>query len=483
MNLLLIILFSSNVFNITNTPWQEVKPAVSMRGRNFIVVYQDNRDGDWDIYGIEFNENLSEYYPFLVHDDTLTDENPDIATSPNGVSGVVFKGEHGEEGDNGPYYIEDAYFNVIFPHGYVPFENGILVKSGISNPFYGGSWFFNPRISVRGDTFNVVFQEEAYAEPPQSHWFWAWSGFFNTYGEPVGPTHIINEEPVDTRFGATTSSQDRFFVAFIVDTPMCEEGAQRRFLRISCYGNPSTPSFNYDVTEMPEICYYSKEIADFTYGDNYFLYSVPYSDENRVINVIFKLPDTLISKFSIPNARNPSISFTGGKFFIFYNDTLGNIRCLKIDPVNPERTGFEGKVILSGEGYRSHPDVVFDGEKFLVVFDMDDDIYGAFVDTSLNVEVAETWEERESWSRLSSNITNGDLQLSLHLEKESHVEVTIFDPLGRGYPLLSRNFPLGDISVRLTLPDELPRGIYFISIRVDCVSTVKKLLYIGKHPH
>lgn len=462
----ILIIISLGIFPLTQTPWTESKPAVSYYNGHYLVVYEDNRNGDKDIYGIDFSPDSSFFVNFLVTRKPYDQKNPDVVTTEGGISGVTYESAH----MSAYWLVGDIDFNLILPNGLVRDTSGTMPLPGLA------TWqsildFVTPMIAFYENAFLVVATASVISD--WAIYSYVSGVFLDTTADQIGNPFVIFDSPYfyKSPYPAVASHHNGF--ACVV----------HRFIHYK------DTLFAYymegPLDTLPDsffICTSTVNAGwcdrDLSYGEGSFLFTMENQGACQIECVVFSFPNNVLNRFNIENARNHSTAFAFDKFYLFYTDSLGQLYGLRIDNsgniLDPQ-----GIPIIVDQNQKFDPDVVFDGEKFFLTFSMNNDLYGVFIDSSLSVNVKEVPKISLPINlRVLPSITRGNLSVSFYLSKKGEFKIELFDIVGRKSILLRRMFPSGKHVLQLRLPPLIPTGMYFLRLRSQKESSVRKIIYI-----
>jgi hypothetical protein len=132
---------------ITTSPYTELSPSVSFNGINYLVVWQDNRNGNWDIYGSRVNQSgiVLDTIGFMISNVTNSQNSPSVAS--NGIDYFVVW----EDGRNGSYY--NIYGARVSQTGEIIDTMGINISSLNFNQY-------STSVAFDGSNYLVVWYEQ-----------------------------------------------------------------------------------------------------------------------------------------------------------------------------------------------------------------------------------------------------------------------------------------------------------------------------------
>ncbi len=316
------IVLDTNGIAISTTVNNQYSPDVAFDGTNYLVVWQDWRNGyDYDIYGCR-----------LDHSGVILDSSAiaiSIVANSQARPSVAFDGTNyfavWEDYRNNFNY--DIYGTRITQLGVVIDTNGIPISAAEDQQYH-------PSITFDGNNFFVVWQDNRLGQPPYY--------YYDIFGTRVNQSGVI----LDTN-GIQISPVE---------------------------GHEWYPCVTFD-------------------GSNYLVvWEVGSSNiYGARVNQMGLLLDTICIPISTADGqqRFPSIDFDGINYFVFWQDSRNlnfDIFCARVHPsgivIDPD-----GIPISTSPDRQEHPAVIFNGANHFVVWEEyqsgdTSDIYGAIVNSS-----------------------------------------------------------------------------------------------------
>ena len=147
------IVLEPSGFVISDAPQNQICPSVSFDSTNYLVVWQDDRNGDWDIYGARVAQSgtVLDTTGLPISNETNTQRSPSIVFG--GMEYLVVWGDK----RNGDYdYIYAARVSLS---GTVVDSSGIFISAS-------EDWNGNPAIAFDGTNYLVVWENFRYLYYP-----------------------------------------------------------------------------------------------------------------------------------------------------------------------------------------------------------------------------------------------------------------------------------------------------------------------------
>jgi phosphoribosylformylglycinamidine (FGAM) synthase PurS component len=346
-------------------------PALGFDGANFLVVWADERGGrDLDIYGTRVTPQWSVIDSTGIAISTTTGFQESPATAFDGVNFLVV---WRDERTDGTYDICGARVTLA---GGVPDPAGIAISTAARNQ---GS----PALALGSENSLVVWEDNR-------------SGSYDIYGARVTPQgvvldsagFVISQAANDQRVPALGFDGANFLVAWqdyrggsycdIYGARVTPEGRvlDSASLVISqAANNQSSPALAFDGAN------YLVAWQDYRGGSYCDIYGARVTPEGTVLDSA-----SLVISQAANNQFSPALACDGSNLLVVWNDNrsdlLGDIYGARVTPggVVLDSTG----LVISQAAYNQYsPALAFDGSSFLVVWQdyrgSDLDIYGARV--------------------------------------------------------------------------------------------------------
>ncbi|SEM33953.1 hypothetical protein SAMN05444354_11549 [Stigmatella aurantiaca] len=395
-------------------------PAVAYNGTHFLVVWQDSRNGSYDIYGARVSSagtvldtsgipistaTYSQYYPSVTHDgtnflvvwDDIRGSNYDIyaarvnnAGSVLDLSGIPVSTATGSQrypaaAYNGTNFLvvwqdtrsgtsSDIYGARISTTGTVLNPNGIMISNAVSDQQ-------TPVVAYNGSDFLVIWQDTRSGSS------------YDIYGARVSGTGVVRN-PNGIPIATGTSNQRAPSVArggtdcFVVwtDDRMYEVyGARISNTGVLLETNGIRLSGSADDSDNPAVSYDGTNF--FTVWENYAGPNSPNIHGARVSGTGTLLDTSKIHVSTSANGQySPAVAHDGTNFFVVWQDYRNggqtDIYGVLVSEMG-EVLDTSGIPISTAVYNQYNPAVAHDGTNFLVVWDdtrgASYDIYGTRV--------------------------------------------------------------------------------------------------------
>ncbi|MCX7837069.1 MAG: T9SS type A sorting domain-containing protein [candidate division WOR-3 bacterium] len=409
----------------TTYDWQ-IYPTVAFDGNNYLVVWEDWRNWEGDIYGARVTPQgivldpegfpistafYDQQLPSISFDGTNylvtwndyrnNIEEPDIYAArvttngtvldPDGIAistapfyqmifrGIAFDGRNyfltWMDDRDGDWYF-DIYGARLTTNGILIDTNGIQISTAENNQYL-------PQISFDGTNYFIVWYDDREMEED-----------FRIYGARVTTTGIVLDPQgiqISQYFSLLPS------IKFDGTNYLVVWSEYRSGWEFDIYGSRITPAgIVLDPEGIPISTYeFDQELPSISFdGNNYFITWSDYRNEDsdiygaRVTTSGTVLdPDGILLNYGYysPTQLFPKVAFDGVNYFVVWEDYRngkGDIYGTRVSPdgriLDPE-----GIIISNAEDYQTSPAVAFDGTNYLVVWadwrNGEGDIYGARV--------------------------------------------------------------------------------------------------------
>jgi hypothetical protein len=199
--------------------------------------------------------------------------------------------------------------------------------------------------------------------------------------------------------------------------------------------------------------------------------------DSNIHAVLFNAMDhSVIDTFFISDAQYPTLSVLGDKFYLFYRSNDHKIYGAKI---TYDGQLINNKAIIEDTREKKALNVATDGEGFFLVFVMEGDLYGAYIDTSLAEAVVEGPYVEGYVLDLAvlPNLVKRELRLRVSLRRPQLLEFSLVNMAGRVIPL-GRKFVSGDQILNFLIPEGFPSGSYILLVRTDKGIVKRRLIHI-----
>jgi hypothetical protein len=376
---------SGGGFAISSAAYAQVEPAVTFDNTNYLVVWQDYRNGSrYDIYGARVNQagvvlDGSGGYDGILISSAVYSTHP--AVTSDGTNSLVVW----EDYRNG--YFFDIYGARVTPAGVV-LDGGPSVGIAISTAYQGQE---QPKLAFGGANYLAVWTDDRYGD--QSGDF-PWRIFCARVGSSDG--HI--QDPNGIRISFWVNLQRNPAVAFdgtnylvvwedfrsghnyeIYGSRVSRTGVMldaASFPISTGYDDRTAPAVAFDGTNYLVVWQYSTVISGMRY---YYVSGVRVTQAGVVLDGGgFGIIDGYTSSLG-----GPAVTFGGTKYLVVCHELYGSYAEVVGNTVTPAGVPGYGTLISRGTGNRVSPAVAFDNTNFLVVWqderNSSHDIYGARV--------------------------------------------------------------------------------------------------------
>jgi hypothetical protein len=342
----------------TNTMGNQQYPRVAvLMNEEFVIVWQGDQTGDWDIYGQAYDANGTNLSgEFRAHTTTASDQQyPDIARLYKGGFSVVW-----QSGPNPNYDVYGRGYNVSRNPVGVEFLVNTYTTNDQTSPAIEGL--------MRGD-YVIAYQSQRSGSDE------IYSQSYSDSHLPIGPETPVNTITSDNqRYPALTDLKDEGFILGWATTTTGQSKTDifgRRFNASSaalgiefllnnkttshcCLGLASLSNGGYVATWQDDLLAYN------TTGQVFNALNLPVGSEFVIYNT---KPTLFLNRIIITLAGLPA----GGFIAVWtdvYNDIYGQI----FDDVG-FRLGPEFRVNTNTTGIQSYPDIaIFQDGSFVVVW-------------------------------------------------------------------------------------------------------------------
>jgi hypothetical protein len=407
-------------------------PDVSSDGTNYMVVWQDERNGEFDIYGSRVGQDGIVHDPAGIQISLAADEQNRPSIDFDGTNYFVAWGDYRSGSSN------DIYGSLITPDGTVLNGEGIPISTAADNQQmpsvsfgdtnYLVTWYdrrdgsnydiFGARVNKSGDVHepsgisisNIDVQQVTTAVISYSgQWLVAWrdnrnGGYNDIYGSRISASGTVTD-PSGILISASAQAQGKPAVAsdgtnYLVVWEEARSGGYSTDIygmRIDASGrqldddaiaiSTSTGSQNYPAVAFDNDSTYLVVWQDDRSGTN-DIYGARVTASGNVLD-----PPGIAISTATSRQQFPSVAADGTNFLVVWSDERGgspsgdDIYGTLVQP-NGNVVSPSGNIIADDAYWQDNPSVAFDGTNYLVVWDdygsgtFETDIYGVRVNQS-----------------------------------------------------------------------------------------------------
>jgi hypothetical protein len=408
-------------------------PNISFDGNNYMVVWQDQRDGVYDIYGSRVAQDGNVLDPAGIQISGATDEQNRPSIDFDGTNYLVVWDDYRSGSEN------DIYATFIDTSGNVLNPAGITISSAADNQYmpsvsfdgtnYLVAWYdrrdganydiYGTRVDQSGvvqDASGIaisnidVTQVTPAVISYSGQWLTVWrdnrnGGYADIYGSRISASGTVTD-PSGILIASAAQLQEKPAVAFDGTNYLVvwqeDRGGGPPF---DLYGRLIAPTGNQvDVDAIPISTSAGSQQYPAVAFDNDSTYLVVWQDDrsgsgNDIYGTrvstsgnVLDPPGIAIST-ATGRQQFPSIAFDGTNFLVVWADERGG--SVSTDDiygtlVEPDGSVLSpsGNVIADDDYWQDNPSVAFDGTNYLVVWDdygsgtFEEDIYGVRVNQS-----------------------------------------------------------------------------------------------------
>jgi hypothetical protein len=404
-------------------------PDVSSDGTNYMVVWQDERNGEFDIYGSRVGQDGIVNDPAGIQISLAADEQNRPSIDFDGTNYFVAWGDYRSGSSN------DIYGSLITPDGTVLNGEGIPISTAADNQQmpsvsfgdtnYLVTWYdrrdgsnydiFGARVNKSGDVHepsgisisNIDVQQVTTAVISYSgQWLVAWrdnrnGGYNDIYGSRISASGTVTDED-GILISTSAQAQTKPAVAsdginYLVVWEEARSGGYSTDIygmRIDASGrqldddaiaiSTSTGSQNYPAVAFDNDSTYLVVWQDDRSGTN-DIYGARVTASGNVLD-----PPGIAISTATSRQQFPSVAADGTNFLVVWSDERGGSSStddIYGTIVEPDGSVLSpsGNVIADDANWQDNPSVAFDGTNYLVVWDdygsgsFEEDIYGVRV--------------------------------------------------------------------------------------------------------
>ena len=426
------VLNSTGIAISTATDYQYF-PNVSFDGNNYMVVWQDQRDGVYDIYGSRVAQDGNVLDPAGIQISGATDEQSRPSIDFDGTNYLVVWDDYRSGSEN------DIYATFLDTSGNVLNPAGITISSAADNQYmpsvsfdgtnYLVAWYdrrdganydiYGTRVDQSGvvqDASGIaisnidVTQVTPAVISYSGQWLTVWrdnrnGGYADIYGSRISASGTVTD-PSGILIASAAQLQEKPAVAFDGTNYLVVWQEDRvGGPPFDLYGRLIAPTGNQvDVDAIPISTSVGSQQYPAVAFDNDSTYLVVWQDDrsgsgNDIYGTrvstsgnVLDPPGIAIST-ATGRQQFPSIAFDGTNFLVVWADERGG--SVSTDDiygtlVEPDGSVLSpsGNVIADDDLWQDNPSVAFDGTNYLVVWDdygsgtFEEDIYGVRVNQS-----------------------------------------------------------------------------------------------------
>jgi large repetitive protein len=367
------ITLDTNGIAISNAANWQASPSVAFGGTNYLVVWEDGRN-DWDIYGARVNPS-----------GTVIDSSGIPVSTANywqWSPAIVFDGTNylvvWEDFRNGPDNSE-IYGTRISQTGLVIDPMGIAISTAIY-------WQWSPAIAFDGTNYLVTWEDERN------------NSFYDIYGARINQSGIVLDpagiailtDSLDQRFPSIAFDGINYLTVWqdfrngawdIYGSRISQSGSilEPAGIEISTVANEQeSPSVAFDGNNYLVVWQDRRSSSYDIYGSRISQFGIVLDSTGFVISPAAR------------NQQSPSVAFDGSDYLVVWedyrnNDTISDIYGTRVSP-NGIVLDSTGIAISTDQNSQKSPSVAFDGTNYLVVWqdyrNRSWDIYGTRVTQS-----------------------------------------------------------------------------------------------------
>jgi hypothetical protein len=473
---LFLIVFS--IFPITNTLWEENTPKVFPYYDKYFVVWVEYFSNH-NIRGaiIDTNSDVHYYRNFPLLASSLEQRKPDIANFNDTLAIMTVWDQN---------WVYDPFVPNPYPGEAVSvgIMRGEQMPEGFSSYFLFAAYasmfeyeeYYFPKVAVKDDYALVVCRTFYFDDMSPVVIDAIVGNFIDTLGNPVWEWGFVVSELTSLNGKPEVTQWDGGFLCIYTQRSL--DYAEDSLILAYLESPTDTVPERYHLIKWN--LNYPDTITDrdLVYGNGVFVYAEEDVSEEEIKIVTFSYPNILIDTFRIEEAANPSIVYCLNKFYVFYNTTSGQIHAIRIDTTGHLMDPKDIPVITNNE-FKREPHCFFDGEKFFLVFAQNGDIYGAFVDTTLIPDVGERgYPKGPEGVRIFPTVTKGNINVLMNLERDVGFHIYLSTVSGRRFTLYRDKGNPGYNLIHLKIPESLPSGIYFLSLKMKNYTLTERILYL-----
>lgn len=408
-------------------------PDVSFDGNNYMVVWQDQRSGTYDIYGSRVAQNGNVLDPTGIQISGATDEQSRPSIDFDGTNYlIVWDDQRSGSGYDIYGTLLDTMENVLNPSG-IPISTAADDQYMPSVSFDGTNYlvtWHDHRDGVNYDIYGARVNTSGVVQEPSGiaianidvqqltaevisysgQWLTVWrdnrnGSYTDIYGSRVSASGTVTD-PSGILISASAQAQGMPAVASDSTNYLVvwqeDRGGGPPFdiygMRIDASGRQLDEdaiaiSTNAGSQQYPAVAFDNDSIYLVVWQDNrsgfYDIYGARVSASGNVLDG----PGIAIST-ATGRQQSPSVAFDGTNFLVVWGDERGGVSTDDIYGTLVQPNGNvvspSGNVIADDANWQDNPSVAFDGTNYLVVWDdygsgtFNEDIYGVRVNQSGN---------------------------------------------------------------------------------------------------
>jgi len=440
-------------------------PDVSFDGTNFMVVWQDDRSGVYDIYGCRVDQDGVAQEPAGIQISGATDEQSRPSIDFDGTNYLVVWYDERSGSDY------DIYGTLLDTDGTVLNPAGIAISTASDDQYMPSVSFdgtnylvvwYDHRDGANYDIFGARVNHSGVVQDPSGisianidvqqstpsvisysgQWLTVWrdnrnGGYNDIYGSRISASGTVTDED-GILISPSAQDQSKPAVAFDgTNYLVIWEEARSGGYSNDIYGRFIDPAGNQvDVDAIPiststgDQAYPAVAFDnDSTYlvvwqdnrsGSDYDIYGARVTTSGNVLD-----PPGIAISTATGSQRYPSVAFDGTNFLVVWSDERNGYSARDIygtlvapdgNVVNPS-----GNVIADDANWQDNPSVAFDGTNYLVVWD--DYGSGSFKEDIYGVRVNQTGAPIDASSIAISTAANGQYRPEVAFDGSNYLVV------------------------------------------------------------
>jgi len=297
---------------------EQEDPAISIDSSgNFVIVWSDERNGNWDIYAQRFSQDgIFLGSNFKVNDDigNFLKNSPSIASSQNGNFVISWTDKRDD-------YLSDIYAQRYSTDG-AALGNNFKVNTDIGNAIQ-----HRPDIDINGDENFIIAWEDR-----RNDLFDIFFQRYSSEGLAIGDNIIVGDNPAGTDQRNVSISSDisgNFNISWQDDRNDYGDVYARQYSNV---GNSIGDCFKVNTDNGDKVQYYSEIFTDdsgtfrivwedLRYGLNEDIFAQAYLSDGSPVDDNFKVNDDLASE----NQKLPSMALdsSGNLIYVWVDFRFG----------------------------------------------------------------------------------------------------------------------------------------------------------------
>ncbi len=439
-NILLLVFLTGDIAICTAPEYQE-QPSIAFDGNNYLVVWQDKRSGDCDIWG-----------QFISQEGTLVDTNFPICIAENnqvdpevcfgtGNYLVIWKANKEDTGK--------IYGQRVSP-------SGVLIDTAFTINDWG--YGTNPDIAFNDTNFMVIWRDYHDLGKDQVRGRQVSQG-----GIPIDTSFLIPVTGSDREWPSIAFSDTNYLVVWSNTDSFHIYGSL-----VSTNGVPSDTVF--PIIEKNESTMIIPDVA--SCGENYLVVT---TTRDTIIGRLVSTSGTFLDNpFTISTEKigSPSVIWTDSSYLVVWE---GDISKGPTDIfgqwISKNGTLIDTTfIICDAYYYQAMPVSAYGNNNCLVVWadtrDFDYDIYGTIVST-LGVEERDCFANARN-DRLEvypNPFTEYTVIRYSEIENRNNAKIEVYDMVGRLVEEVDGNATTESLHSKIIIGEKLLPGVYFVKVR------------------